>query len=102
MDMEERYRLIISTILNAIGIRVEVEKMIATGRIDIVAHTSCYIYVIELKLHNNGGKDAATKQIIDHKYMEPFKADNREVIGLGIELEDDGKGVLDWKRAISS
>ena len=28
MDMEERYRLIISTILNAIGLNVEVEKMI--------------------------------------------------------------------------
>ena len=33
MDMEERYRLIISTIFNAIGLKVEVEKMIATGRI---------------------------------------------------------------------
>ena len=36
MDMEERYRLIISTILNAIGIRVEVERMLSTGRIDLV------------------------------------------------------------------
>jgi len=36
MDMEERYRLILSTIFNAIGCRVEVEKMIATGRIDMV------------------------------------------------------------------
>ena len=34
MDMEERYRLIISTIMNAIGLSVEVEKMISTGRID--------------------------------------------------------------------
>ena len=97
MDMEERYRLIISTILNAIGIRVEVEKMIATGRIDLVARTSRYIYVIELKLHNNGGKDAAAQQIIDHGYMAPFKADQRKVIGLAIELEDEGRGLLDWK-----
>lgn len=36
MDMEERYRLVLSTIFNAIGCRVEVEKMIATGRIDMV------------------------------------------------------------------
>ena len=36
MDMEERYRLISSTIFNAIGCRVEVEKMIATGKIDMV------------------------------------------------------------------
>ena len=99
MDMEERYRLIISTILNAIGLNVEVEKMISTGRIDMTMKTSRYIYVIELKLRNNGGKDAATEQILNRQYMEPFKADKRKVIGLGIELDEEGKGLLDWKRA---
>ena len=100
MDMEERYRLIISTILNAIGLKVEVEHMLSTGRIDIVASTSRYIYIIELKLRNNGGKNAAVQQIIDHKYIEPFKADKREVIGLGIELDEEGKGLLDWEQAV--
>ncbi len=99
MDMEERYRLIISTILNAIGLKVEVEKMISTGRIDLVAKTSRYVYVIELKLKNNGGKEAAVQQILANQYMTPFKADKREVIGLGIELDDEGKGLLDWKKA---
>ena len=98
MDMEERYRLIISTILNAIGIRVEVEKMIATGRIDIVARTSHYIYVMELKLRGNGGCDAAARQIADRMYMEPFKADRREVIGVAVELDDEGRGLTAWQR----
>ena len=98
MDMEERYRLIISTILNAIGLTVEVERMIATGRIDMTVQTSRYIYVLELKLRNNGGKKAAIKQIRNRHYMEPFKADKRQVIGLAIELDENGKGVLDWKR----
>lgn len=74
--------------------------MLSTGRIDIVASTSRYIYIIELKLRNNGGKDAAVQQIIDHQYMEPFKADKREVIGLGIELDEEGKGLLDWEQAV--
>ena len=99
MDMEERYRLIISTILNAIGMKVEIEHMLSTGRIDLITSTSQYIYVIELKLRNNGGKEAAVRQIIEHQYLEPFKADSREVIGLGIELDDEGKGLLDWKIA---
>ena len=96
MDMEERYRLIISTILNAIGLKVEVEHMLATGRIDLIAQTSRYIYVIELKLRNNGGKKAAMQQIQENQYLEPFKADKRKVIGLGIELDEEGKGILDW------
>ena len=97
MDMEERYRLILSTIFNAIGCRVEVEKMIATGRIDMVIETTNFIYVLELKLSNNGGVDAATEQIKAKQYAEPFKADKRKVIALAIELDDKGKGLVDWK-----
>ena len=97
MDMEERYRLIMSTIFNAIGCRVEVEKMIATGRIDMVVETTQYIYVLELKLSDNGGVDAAAGQIRAKQYAEPFKADKRKVIALAIELDDRGKGLVDWK-----
>ena len=97
MDMEERYRLIMSTIFNAIGCRVEVEKMIATGRIDMVVETTNFVYVLELKLSNNGGIDAATEQIRAKQYIEPFKADKRKVVALAIELDDKGKGLVDWK-----
>ena len=97
MDMEERYRLIMSTIFNAIGCRVEVEKMIATGRIDMVVETTQYIYVLELKLSDNGGVDVAAEQIRAKQYAEPFKADKRKVIALAIELDDRGKGLVDWK-----
>ena len=101
MDMEERYRLILSTIFNAIGCRVEVEKMIATGRIDMVVETTNFIYVLELKLTNNGGIDAATEQMRAKQYAEPFKADRRKVTALAIELDDMGKGLVDWKEVIS-
>ncbi len=99
MGMEERYRLILSTIFNAIGCRVEVEKMIATGRIDMVVETIHIIYVLELKLSNNGGIHAATQQIRYKQYAEPFKADKRRVVALAIELDDQGKGLVDWKEA---
>ena len=98
MDMEERYRLIISTVFNAIGFQVEVEHMLSLGRIDIIAKTSRYIYVLELKLSNNGGMEAAARQIADHRYTEPFKADRRPVIALAIELDSEGKGLLNWKQ----
>ena len=97
MDMEERYRLIMSTIFNAIGFRVEVERMLATGRIDMVVYTPRTIYVLELKLSNNGGITAAEKQISANQYAEPFKADKRKVIALAVELDSEGKGLVDWK-----
>ena len=98
MNMEERYRLVISTIFNAIGFNVEVERMLSTGRIDAIVTTPKFIYVLELKLTNNGGVDAAAQQIIDNRYLEPFKADKRKVIGLAVELDEQGKGLIDWKR----
>ena len=97
MDMEERYRLIISTVLNAIGYRVEVERMLSHGRIDIVAWATRYVYIMELKLQKNGGLAAAAQQIRDNGYAEPFKADTRTPICLAIELDDLGKGLLDWQ-----
>ena len=97
MNMEERYRLIISTVFNAIGFKVEVEHMLATGRIDIIAKTARYIYVLELKLSNNGGAKAAAKQMADRNYTEPFKADKRPIIALALELDNEGKGLVDWQ-----
>ena len=97
MDMEERYRLIMSTIFNAIGCRVEVEKMISTGRIDMVVESTNYIYILELKLRNNGGISAAEQQILAKQYAEPFKAAKQNVIALAIELDDMGKGLIGWK-----
>lgn len=75
--------------------KVEVEHMLSTGRIDLIVKTTHHIYVIELKLRNNGGKEAAIKQIQDRQYLEPFKADKRKVVG--IELDEEGKGILDWE-----
>ena len=97
MDMEERYRLIMSTIFNAIGCRVEVEKMISTGRIDMVVESTNYIYILELKLRNNGGISAAEQQILAKQYAEPFKGVKQHVIALAIELDDMGKGLIGWK-----
>ena len=97
MDMEERYRLILSTIFNAIGFRVEVERRLSTGRIDMVAETERYVYVIELKLSNNGGLKAAERQIVGNGYLEPFRGGRRTVVGLAVELDSEGKGLVDWK-----
>ena len=71
--------------------------MLSTGRIDMVVEIYSYIYVLELKLTKNGGLAAAEKQILSNKYVEPFKADKRNVVALAVELDDMGKGLVDWK-----
>lgn len=80
---------------------MEVEKMIATGRIDMVVEATNYIYVLELKLSNNGGIDAATEQMRAKQYAEPFKADKRKLTAIAIELDEKGKGLIDWKEVVN-
>lgn len=63
----------------------------------MVVETSTFIYVLELKLSNNGGVNAAAEQIKAKQYAEPFKADKRKIIALAVELDDLGKGLVDWK-----
>ena len=64
----------------------------------IIASSYKYIYVIELKLRNNGGIAAAKKQILANQYLDPFKADKRKVMGLAMELDEEGKGLIDWEK----
>ncbi len=40
------------------------------------------------------------KQIIANQYLEPFKAYKRTVIGLAVELDEEGKGLIDWEEVI--
>ena len=42
-------------------------------------------------------RTAAIQQIIDNKYLKSFKADKLKVIDLGIEQNEEEKGVLDWE-----
>ena len=46
-------------------------------------------------------KQTSTKQILDRQYLAPFEADKRKVIGLAIELDNKGKGLIDWQKAES-
>ena len=63
----------------------------------MVVYTRRIIYVLELKLTKNGGIAAAETQIKDNHYAEPFQADKRKTIALAVELDDLGKGLIDWK-----
>ena len=60
--------------------------MISTGRIDTVVEVTRYIYVMELKLSNNGGISAAEAQIKAKQYAEPFQADSRKEGALTVDL----------------
>ena len=98
MHIEERYRMIITIIFRALGFRVEVERMQAVGRPDIVVYVKNKVYILELKLQNNGGSHAAAEQIRDRHYCDPFRTSDTQVFALGIGMDDEGKGLMDYEQ----
>lgn len=63
----------------------------------MIVTTRNYTYVLELKLTKNGGINAAERQIRENNYIAPFKAGKHKAIALAMELDDMGKGLIDWK-----
>lgn len=65
------------------------------GRMDVIIHTSNYIYIIECKL--DGSAEEALQQIEAKNYAAPFAMDKRTIIKLGINFSSKTRGVESWE-----
>ena len=94
---EEHFRFILKNLFYICGFNVKEEEQVANGRIDLVVETSNIIYVIELKMSDNGGMSAATQQIITRHYKDAYCASHKSVVGLALVFDKDNRGLKDWK-----
>ena len=62
---------------------------------DVIIHTSNYIYIIECKL--DGSAEDALQQIEEKNYAATFAMDKRTVIKIGINFSSKTRGVESWK-----
>ncbi len=79
---ERTYHIIVHTIFEMLNLNSRSEISVSGGRIDMVASTNRFVYVIEFKL--DGTTDEALKQIDEKDYMMPWCADHRKVYKIGI------------------
>lgn len=93
---EEHFRFIIKNLFYICGFKVEEEKQVAGGRIDLVIHTPNIIYVLELKMNDNGGTNAASQQIATRHYADAFSASHKQTINLALVFDKDNRGLIDW------
>lgn len=73
------------------------EVEMASGRIDITVETPNVIYVLELKMDDKGGGDAAADQITDMHYADLFAASKKQVKCLALEFSKKSRGLKNWK-----
>lgn len=95
---EEHFRFILKNLFYICGFNVKEEEQVADGRIDLVVETSNIIYVIELKMSDNGGTSAATQQIITRHYKDAYCACHKSVVGLALVFDKDNRGLQDWNK----
>ena len=91
---EEHFRFILKNIFYLCGFKVSEEQQMSAGRIDLVVETSGNIYILELKMSDNGGVVSASHQISSRHYA----ASSKPVISLALEFDRQSRGLMDWKK----
>jgi hypothetical protein len=81
VDREAYYHSIFHAVMEAVGAHIIAESHTDKGRADAVIQTANTIYILELKL---GTAEAALAQINARRYYEPYLADPRAIVLLGV------------------
>ena len=81
-------------ISDLLGVQIQTEFKIATGRADVVIETPQVVYVMEFKY----GKSAqvALDQIGAKDYTVPFEADGRKVVKVGVNFSAEEQTIDEW------
>lgn len=91
---ERHYQVVFYLVFKLMGQFTEAEVQSAVGRADAVVKTPKYIYVFEFKL--NGTAEEALQQIDDRGYLIPYRADDREVVKVGVEFSAEKRNIDRW------
>lgn len=93
--LEATYHIIVNIIFQMMSVEARSEIAVSGGRIDMVIETHRYVYVIEYKL--DGTPREALMQIDDKGYLLSWRADDRQVIKIGIVFSSRTHTISSWK-----
>lgn len=94
-EKEAYYHSVVFLVFQYLGQFIEAEVNTSDGRIDAVVQTDTHIYVLEFKLDESA--DKAIEQIQTKAYLEKYKNQDQQLVGLGINFSSKSKNVSDWK-----
>ncbi len=74
---------------------MKVEVPFAAGRTDAILETTNTVYIIEYKVDKSA--DEALKQIEDKHYADPYAADKRRILKVGVNFSTESRTIESWK-----
>ena len=93
---ENRFRDVMFIICRLIGLNVFCEYHTYTGRIDMTVKTERYIYIMEFKVDKP--VQEALDQIREKGYADPFLADSREIVLVGVSFSSEKRNIVDYRK----
>jgi len=91
---EKYYQSLLFFTLKMLGSDVDAEVRNHIGRMDCLAKTKRFIYVMEFKL--NGTAEEALKQIEDKEYALSYTNDGRKLFKIGVEFSKETRNISRW------
>uniref|UniRef100_UPI0004632C45 AAA family ATPase n=1 Tax=Treponema pedis TaxID=409322 RepID=UPI0004632C45 len=91
---EHNFQICVYLVFALMGQFVKTETHCAGGRSDCTVETENTIYIFEFKL--KGSAEEALKQIREKKYAEAYRAENKEIILIGVSFNAEEKTVDKW------
>lgn len=93
-EKESIFTIITVLTFKLAGVEVQTEVHSSKGRCDVLVKTEDYIYLMELKL--DGTAQDAVDQIFEKRYLEPYQADKRKKIAIGIAFSSADRQISEY------
>jgi hypothetical protein len=93
-DLENHYQNVLFIVTKLMGFYVKAEYHTSEGRIDLLLQTDAYTYVMEFKL--DGTAEEAMQQIEVKNYAQPFAADRRTLVKVGVNFSSTTRNIERW------
>ena len=92
---EKFFHAVLHLTFQGLGLLTQSEVSTSKGRVDTVVHSKSYVYVIEIKL--DGSAASALEQIKSQRYGDPYLAQEKEIIALGVNFSSESREVTEWE-----
>ena len=93
-DQERHFQSLMFILSSLCGYYTELEKHTNKGRMDMTIKTDQYIYIFEFKFNDTA--EVALQQIHDKGYADPFKADGRQIVCIGVNFSSQARNIDKW------
>ena len=89
---------LIHFVFQLLGMYIKSEVHSSHGRADSIVETATHVFIFEFKFNRRA--EQAMQQIKDNKYADKYRADNKTIIGIGVNFVSKDKEINGWETEV--